>query len=707
MDRDPEGKQAVSLRLSRVLGDIGVTREMVIWRRKTWLTIEKLATFFGTTDKTKDLHYSFFGSQSEGTTTFGMNSDIDVLNTNYATHVLLEMSEWRSGRIQSLLVLKNEHSPPQHCNMQMVRPDIPVPITLNMVREESKTAIADMEGRMLLKNSYFDILNRHFYGNEYVKNGPSRSLSKDYDSVNALSCTRLRDECMFFLRRPRPGHWPSLALLKKAKKTRTYFVPQGHAESSYPTLEWRFSTPHIERLLIFDLNMIKLKVYIVLKVLRITYFKPIFDDRLSTFHFKTALLFTVETYQPKIWKKKNILQCVIYCLTTLERWCRIHYCPHYTISGVDLFVGKLKKFELPRISAMLSDMIENISNYLVDIEMDRLGERMQMLTGTKFHIVNLSSKSDNEQSTLKYCLEELLKEFYNISTILGLSKEESASQLIIVCTKAVSDCQSFIKDTKQEFTKDVFCMLIIYLKSILVSVHGSVCIESRQNIAEQMNQPYQGSLDLSSGRLKFASMLYCTGQYEKAAAMLEQTEQLLHPDVWQLSFAAEILNVGRNRIFLRKLLDQPVSEIVKTFVLLSVTFFRQELNCVPKHLVYEMYRTFTPADIQQRKAGELYMAFAIIESLPFLYYLQYLTYRKLEQHDKKNSALIKLADYVKDTRDLCSYIETTLNVLGHCFELEDMLDLAWKCYSSSLRMFPYNNAARWHMAVIINKLINQ
>ncbi|XP_052776939.1 uncharacterized protein LOC128214486 [Mya arenaria] len=705
MERDPEGKQAMSLRLSKVLGNIGVNRKMVIVRRKTRLIMEKLETVYNNSCRGYTVQINYFGSQSEGTTTLGMESDIDKFCNDTETPVLLELSDWQPGRIWSLLVLKNENSPPQHCNLQMLRPDRPLPVTLdNLIPVEMKNDIeVDIDGRLLLKNTRLDELTRAYGKNEYIIKGPSRSVVKGYDIVYALSCTRRPDECVYLFRRPRPGHWPRPAILEKARKTQTYFVQQGYSESYHKQLEWRITTPSIDRLLMFDLNMIKLKVYTFLKVLRITYFKPMFGDRLSTFHFKTAFFFTVETYPPVIWKKNNLLQCVIYCLTTFERWCRIHYCPHYTISGVNLFVGKLNKFELPSISEMLSDMIENINNYVADIKMDRLGERMLRLTGTKLPIVNLSTRLENKLNILQDCLTQLLIKFHHLSTMLGGgSKEESAMQLMINYCSLVDAHHAFIQDTtEKEFAKDVFSMLIKSSNVVLASLQASVCKKSHQDITEEIIDQYQASMDVSSGGLKFASMLYCNGRYEKAAAVLKHIEELMHPDVWHFSLSKGRMTFRPSRIFLMKALDLPLSTVVNTSVALSVTFCRQELYCLPKHLIYEMYRTFTHTDFQQRTFDENYMDGASIESVPFLYFLQYLTYRQLRQDDKKRASVSKLADYLDDERNWHGYLETAYNTLGHCYELENRLDLAWQCYSRSLSVFPFNNAASWHMAILM------
>ncbi|XP_052812340.1 uncharacterized protein LOC128239926 [Mya arenaria] len=482
MDRNPEN-HVLSLRLSRVFEDIGVTGQMVNRRRRTWLATEKFNNvvrhFFENTTRTK---YTF-GSQSEGSTTLGMNSDVDMLDCK-STPVLIDLTEWKPGR-DCLLVLKNENSPPQHCNLQLIRPDLPMPITLDLVQDRVDVEV-DGEGKVLLKNTNWDPYFKRLYRDEYVQQGPSRSGSKNIDIVNAYHCFSLLEECQILFKRPRPGHWPRPAVMTQAKATGTFLIPQGHAESHYPKIEWRFSTSIIERLLMFDLDTIKLKVYICLKMLRKTYFKPIVGDRLSTFHFKTALLFTIETYPPEIWQEHNLVQCVIYCLTTLERWCRMSHCPHYTISGVDLFVGKLKRFELPRIATILLDMRENLMVYVVHIEMDQLGKRMLRLSETSCGLpIALPTRHENILSIVMTCFHNLLTGFLTEPFFYNLNTSNISRFLDDCKLDAMYTYMLFTQDGTSYFS-DVFGLYIKFLSSTLATTLASRCIELQQPITAKV-----------------------------------------------------------------------------------------------------------------------------------------------------------------------------------------------------------------------------
>ncbi|WAR23687.1 hypothetical protein MAR_037356 [Mya arenaria] len=117
MENPPDFYRIMSLRLSRALSDIGVNRWMVRRRRRTFLMLEASLTI---RDKVQGLDgTSFhFGSQSEGTTTPGLNSDIDTLTCINDTNIMSSWSEWEAGRL-NMLMLKEETCSPQHYLLQI------------------------------------------------------------------------------------------------------------------------------------------------------------------------------------------------------------------------------------------------------------------------------------------------------------------------------------------------------------------------------------------------------------------------------------------------------------------------------------------------------------------------------------------------------------------------------------------------------------
>ncbi|XP_052789521.1 uncharacterized protein LOC128223997 [Mya arenaria] len=685
MDRDPEGQHVMSLKLSRVLRDIGVTRQMVDRKRGTFLFIEKFTTVKESITDNTEVNAFVFGSQSEGTTTIDMKSDTDMLRCFNSFSVIKDWSEWEPGQF-CLLVIKHDYSPPQHCCLQMVDSYRPLPLTQDSVPEELDIE-ETMDGMVLLKNTWVDNILKKNYGSFFRKQGPSRSYKKDLDLIDAFRYSGLLFECNFLFTRPKPGHWPRPEILAKAHECDTFLVPQGHAESDQSQLEWRFSTSLIERLLMFDLNILKIQVYTFLKILRKSFFKPLVGDRLSTFHFKTALLFTLETYPPEIWQKRNLLQCVIYCLKTLQRWFNRRHCPHYTISGVDLFVGKLRTWDFPKLSAVLSDMIDNIMDYVLQIEMDQIGDRM----GDRCRV--FSTRYENTLATVRYYFGTTLNNIFNFYWISTYKRND------IYETNGI-----IIKVQETIFESDLWAELQHaqkFLYQDLASVTASTCLRLNNPIPPDVYRLYEASLDsdLTSSRLKLASTMYCSGQYERAALILTYTEVLLHADVSQWSPCYRSDHVETER-FLQTVYALPFLEVIKRHVACSVVFTSLEICCIPGLLVYEMHRTISPEDFHHRHPGsDRWMDLVVIDSKPFMFYLQYLTFRQLGEEERRLEALSKLYSYVFVESRWRGHIETALHVLGNCFELENLYNLAWACYRKSIKLFPYNNASSWHIAL--------
>ncbi|XP_052766110.1 uncharacterized protein LOC128207305 [Mya arenaria] len=326
MDSDRESEELFSRKLSQVMDDIGVNEFMIGWRRNTHLRLETINSVTFLINNLDGTTY-IFGSQSEATTTLGMKSDTDTLISNKSVHVILKRDKWQKGK-RNLLVLRDEHTPPQHCYLQKMRGDVREPA----VQTESPDDVLISDGRVLKANTHVLIQKYYSKDPEIIRSGPSISNTTKVDSVFACQCAELPEECKFMFHRPRPGHWPRKDIMDKARQSVVFLVPQGYSESParkvtrkpsafvcmipstspnypYSKWQWRFSTSLMERYLMFDLTVEQVKAYTLAKVIRKSVFKPLYGDRFSTFHIKTAMMYTVENYPPTIWREDNIVQC--------------------------------------------------------------------------------------------------------------------------------------------------------------------------------------------------------------------------------------------------------------------------------------------------------------------------------------------------------------------------------------------------------------
>jgi hypothetical protein len=135
-----------------------------------------------------------------------------------------------------------------------------------------------------------------------------------------------------------------------------------------------------------------------------------------------------------------------------------------------------------------------------------------------------------------------------------------------------------------------------------------------------------------------------------------------------------------------------------------VTFLPCEVYCVPNELRYEMFRS-SQEDRIFRTSRESWMDNAVVDSLPFLYFLQYKVYNDLGRSEDKQAVLFKLYKAIREEPNL-GHRETALNILGKCWEQEGRPGAALRCYMTSLQLRGRNNAARIHIASLLSVLIN-
>ncbi|KAH3784099.1 hypothetical protein DPMN_162050 [Dreissena polymorpha] len=555
-------------------------------------------------------------------------------------------------------------------------------------------------------------------GIDCIQHGPSLTIDGCMDSVNALYCAKLPENCQYIFRRPKPGHWPGPELVTQLKDSVVFVVPTTQVENTTNwdpqkrlgtltvrtfdnshELYWRLSTNLMERLLMFDITMTQMKVYVIMKIISKEFFKPLVGDRLSTFHLKTTFLYCVEMSPPCIWEDENLIQCLKYCLTTLRRWLKVRYCPHYTTVNVNLFAGKLQWNEFPVLIDLLKDMIMNDVSCLHNVKMDDLGNRIS---------------SNSTYSTNGLPFEKLdiavVRNMLTLMIFCSFSSYYEMEMLAAVETsKVINDHSQYIQqletiyETGTVHMRSAVSIKLPFQYSIHAAMKASLSIGNNQSLPHEIFTLCDKSLmsDVTSSRLKLASIYFSARRFEEAAAILKQVDALTSNKVIYVSpFSPDTQKIGPEMMGRRiEFLD-----IFQKEIAFCTIFSRHEINCVPGQLVAEFYRTVTVEDEgcrRDHRSWTEWMDLAVVDSLPYMYYLQFLIFRSNGLISDKDIAFKNLQD---NTITIQYHIETTLNLIGHCFELEGELQLAWHVYKISVKCRPQNNAAYWHMFRMIGGL---
>ncbi|KAH3740275.1 hypothetical protein DPMN_046977 [Dreissena polymorpha] len=242
----PEHFTELSIRMFDALDDSGAGKETVLERRRTFLRrehIEKIDLQL----QGWNLECFHFGSQSEGTTTPGLQSDIDFLQSANIVNIMTVWEDWRTG-MYNFLMLHDDTTPPQQYLLQVIQVYTPEPVTSLthdwFVRKDSGQILLSAERR---KNHIaYEARDR----GEVTKNGPSVSYIRNWDIVEAYHVRKPLPEIQHWIDRCRGKHWPPVQLLEAARIAPCFLVPAGHPDSDYKREEWRLSPNLIERMLI-------------------------------------------------------------------------------------------------------------------------------------------------------------------------------------------------------------------------------------------------------------------------------------------------------------------------------------------------------------------------------------------------------------------------------------------------------------------------
>ena len=110
-----------------MLDEIGAGERTVMERRETYLLRERMMTIAGQ-HRGGIGECFYFGSQSEGTTTPGLNSDIDLLISHTDLNIMTDWRDWEAG-MDNLLMLHDDITPPQQYLLKIISKYTPGPVT--------------------------------------------------------------------------------------------------------------------------------------------------------------------------------------------------------------------------------------------------------------------------------------------------------------------------------------------------------------------------------------------------------------------------------------------------------------------------------------------------------------------------------------------------------------------------------------------------
>jgi hypothetical protein len=584
---------------------------------------------------------------------------------------------------------------PGYCLLQGLRPDAPLPAE----RESNQSFFRDRTGKCLLKQSfisggYFDTLSLH--GPAIVEQGSPGY--RDEDRVIALHCKTWPYQARQWLDQQGEGQWPSAEMKQYFNRTGCFVVPVGCRGSEHEQLEWRISTSLAERCLMLNLNITQIRCYVLMKMVMKSFLDPQFEDVISSYMCKTVLFDCIANSHFTIWRENNLLSCLSLCLYLLYNNIINENCPHFIIPENNLMRGKISPVDKPYILEILNNIINSAGVALLGIKCDDFGSRLHH----KFYNLCPSKSSDRISGSLLYDTAGTISyfSFYYSSTLKDKSPYE-AVQTLINCISSIFNLQyEGLDETACQLLLPMYCtQLGSVLASININQHNIVSADALKLTTLGLNT------DVASSKLKLASILYCVQEIQNADLVLSEIErrydlQVVEPVCSCYDFQRKTFRQG----FLATC-DNHNEDAIQYATASCVIFLPCENHCVPIELRYEMIRSKPEDRVFRTEIDDKWMDNAVVDSLPYLYFLQYKVNSHLGRNNEKHSALLKLLRTVITESNL-GHRETALNILGKCMEQEGRVRDAIQCYLMSLNLRSRNNAAKIHICTLLSVMGN-
>ena len=707
----PDYYQPLSLKVYQVLEDIGVNTEMRQLRMDASITSEILGNTFCQPFLTKYI----FGSSYEGTTTRGMNSDVDTVIVLNDLPVVTDPADHPVGNC--LLLVQDQTTPPGYCKLQLVHNGIPLygnnTGIINDISPDLKrflTFCLDKNNRLVCSFTPApDLVQQHHrrQGPALTRDGSENIVAADV--VIALQCSSWPACGTEWLHRNRPSKWPTNEMIDKCKRLGCIFVGVGPPNSDEEHLMWRISYSHQERMFVTDFNSVQLKCYVLLKIIKKEKIAFHIPQSLTSYHLKTCMLFLKEATPVSFWRPDNLLGCVTISLKVLLQLTEKGTCPNYFIPAENMFDRHVHGETKLRLHQILQHLLDSDCNFLADIKTDNIGNHLQVNCASSVTAVakleyQLHVKTYQQQTKLELQTNQVCSQFLNsrhfidktIHKNVETSLESLQRQLLKLKTNRIDTGHT------QEQTKRVLQSVSPYIELSLMSIliaakikQGKQSEEIWPLLASDKWNELCAQSDSFSSKLKQASLMYSLGFYHSSLDILSTLAGLTRFTLCRcyLDRPVNPLNNG----LLQSVPGHSctsVEDLKKKYIIPCVYYLPLEKSVTPTALCYEMIRTVG----QERVISVtdiIFSDWAFVDGHFLLHFLLYLNHSKLNM-DTHASGDIDNLEMLLNTRGI-SHKETCLNLLGWMYKEQGDIVRAMGCFRMSLEVKPFCNAAFWHI----------
>ncbi|KAL3847428.1 hypothetical protein ACJMK2_018337 [Sinanodonta woodiana] len=696
-EQTTEYYRPVSEHLHNILDNVGYSRD----DRDRKIRIGSEYEMFWNMDMALAEHTTRFyiyvlGSRGEGSTGPGLESDTDILIHSDSYKGVTDLNECQLDMI-NLLMVKDKSTHPGYVKLQLIRvsPDY-APVLLYGVEP------VDSLNRSIMSNT-----NSQKYG---LVSGPAIHCP----GSNKMHST---DNGYEWFQRRRLHGWPSPKQIQNAWKYGCFATPVGHPYSSEMHREWRLSFSITERDLVRSFEDTVMKVYILLKMIRKTYIEPVVGDAFSSYHCKVCMLWIREQTSRELWCKENILYCLTRCIRQLYEWVTAGFCPDYFIITNNIYDRKI-------VGAVRCDLIQRLGyllstdcRFLLAVECCYLGQLLSYsVIGQHLHLtpnmrpigeeINIEYKlCVDRASVFRHCalvyipecyssLVNYLERFMLVSKIVPYSMLYAPKYAIMVLSSQLGfHIVSFCK-ARARF---LYRGQIDYLLQLVTS-----CLSLGINS------------DATSVRLKLCGLGMELGNHNLIESCLQHISDYKMRYMYSGTVGKKryLTILNRNQIWCLERLNiqiYSIEELLQTQVSFSVVYTKSEISITPAPLRMEMFRSVgSPPHLREptqlADAYKHWYDWCVVDSLMCLYFFQYINFSKQRKERHRQVAMDNMINVIRTESNIL-HKDTALNLLGYSFMKEDRLSNAFVCFNESLKIRPYHNAARFHLAILFQRTL--
>ncbi|KAL4230912.1 hypothetical protein ACF0H5_011287 [Mactra antiquata] len=702
--------QRLSLKINRIFDYLSVNEETIRHRRNCYLQIESNHTATLVAEQVISEEVFYFGSQSEGTTTIGLKSDYDCVAIPHKINVKTNASDPIPD--DSIYAFKMEGFTKRgFCLLRYLSFEKREnPLVYNRFERSLKP------GTSYLKNS-FQVLD-DWYGTIPEKEGPAiYHQTKTGESINCLcgfACTSWPTEVInTFVMNQSKCQWPSDHLLQDILQSKCFLVPKGSGTGPHADIEWRLSFSCGERLLMFDLNIVHIRCYILMKYIKTQFLDNVLNCKgiVSSYICKTVLFHTLSRALDSHWLEEDLLKYWKKCLTMLYKFIEDENCPHFIMPKNNLLANKLDKTMKIGLLTELQRIINSDGHALFEIQIDEFGE----LAKHDF----TPRKGEYAIYTQRYLFYDIISNYscLMLQTVCGLSVgcsrygklvnmpdeiHDSYCERIRTMLKELLKFYSGNQCSNQRMTDSVRIWLCLY-STIMGSYLASDDIKNNSCLSSESFQWLLLGMqctDVASAHLKLVSILFMSGDLECTNILLNDICKKMD----SRSLIAHCCSCKRMSLLKRQfeeiediLSKQTFGEIFRENVAYCVVFVPEEIHSCPKELRYEMHRGVFSKMQKGYSCFTSWVNLASIPQLPFLHFMQYKYYQKLGMKTQCHQALIDMMNFDLYIELCLQHLDTVYNLIGQCLEQEGFYNEALQMYRHSLQIEPEYNAAKFHI----------